>query len=508
MKKYMFILAMILTFALCGCGEKKTEDTTEVEESTSEGEKEVVHEELERTSVLTGIDLEKNEMFFRDCVTGEDRRLEYHGGVGIQNTYDKEVLVDNLTLGDVYDVRFYDDTKRLINIRENSAAVTHKQIEKFSADKTNNKAMYKGTTCKMSKYIVAFDNNEIIDVSEVNKEDEITITFYGDKLVSVVVDKGHGYVRLVNHGTYVGGMVEIGYDVVVPVTNDMLVTVREGDYTLRINKGSFNNSKRVNVIRNRESMVDISDIAVPSGVINFVVTPEEALATLYVEDVEYDGLAFTGVYGTSYSFVIKAEGYKDYKGSVKVSEPLRDYEVKLTAEGSSDSDKDKDKDKESTTDSATDTKAEGTVGEGTSETGAGTTESTRDENGSQTPASGDGTGTTGEANSEEKTTSDATSEGPSADSTSTTSSTDTTEKMTNNKITIKEPTGVGVYLDGDYVGTTPVTFPKTVGTHTITLYQKGYLIKSYTIQATDNGKDDEYKYPALISLEDALNKSK
>ena len=71
-----------------------------------------------------------------------------------------------------------------------------------------------------------------------------------------------------------------------------------------------------------------------------------------------------------------------------------------------------------------------------------------------------------------------------------------------NKITIKKPEGVGVYFDGDYVGIAPVSIRKTAGTHTITLYKAGYLIKSYTIQAEDNGKDDEYSYADLISVLD------
>ena len=80
----------------------------------------------------------------------------------------------------------------------------------------------------------------------------------------------------------------------------------------------------------------------------------------------------------------------------------------------------------------------------------------------------------------------------------------TEDKKTDNVISVKTPEGVGVYLDGEYVGTAPVSFPKTVGTHTITLYKSGYLIKSYTIQANDDGKDDEYNFSALTSVLDTI----
>ena len=76
--------------------------------------------------------------------------------------------------------------------------------------------------------------------------------------------------------------------------------------------------------------------------------------------------------------------------------------------------------------------------------------------------------------------------------------------MTDNIITIKTPVGASVYVDGDYVGIAPVSFTKVVGAHTITLYKSGYLIKSYTIQATNDGKDDEYSFADLTSLLDLV----
>ena len=82
----------------------------------------------------------------------------------------------------------------------------------------------------------------------------------------------------------------------------------------------------------------------------------------------------------------------------------------------------------------------------------------------------------------------------------------TTESVetTGNVITINAPVNVDVYVDGEYVGVAPISFPKTVGAHTVTLYKTGYLIKSYTIYASNNGKDDEYSFDELTSLIDAL----
>ena len=75
---------------------------------------------------------------------------------------------------------------------------------------------------------------------------------------------------------------------------------------------------------------------------------------------------------------------------------------------------------------------------------------------------------------------------------------------TDNTVTIAAPVGVSVYVDGDYVGISPITFSKVTGIHTITLYKSGYLIKSYTINETDDGEDKVYSYPSLTTLLDIV----
>lgn len=469
-KKILFIVFVMLLAVTCGC---TSDNNVKVYENTEDID--ISHVEQTITAVITDIDLENNNISFVDCISGNEYKLIYHGGVSVTNTYGNEIGIDGVANGSVVDVVYYSDTNKLVSIAQNSSATVLKKVNKFSVDMQNLKAKYKGTSCPVSEFAVAFDGSEPIGIMEVNTEDQVTLNMYGGKLVSVVVNVGHGYVRLQNQDSYIGGMVEIGYDVIVPVTSDMLLAVREGKYTLRINKGDFSESKLVEVIKGRESIVDLSDIAIPSGMVTFDITPAES--EVYINGDKIDGYAYSGLYG-SYNVKVMAEGYKTFKGSFRISEPVKTFTVNMVKiDGSDDDDDNTETSTENTT--GTNGTTQGTDSTGTSDTGsddAGTDSSTND--------------------STENTASDSQDD-------STASTAETGEK-TNNNITIKAPVGVGVYLDGDYVGVAPVTFPKVVGTHTITLYKTGYLIKSYTIQAANNGKDDEYSFAALVSLFDIV----
>lgn len=479
MNKYIFpLIFIVLLLCMTGCSPDKKNDV-KIYENTEEIV--VEHEETTCTMVVTDINLDSNIMSFVECSTGISRELIYHGGVSITNTYGDTIGVHELYCGSVVDVEYYSDTNKIVSIALNASTTVLKGINKFSVDVEGQKATYKGTSCDLSEFVRAYDGDTPIDIREINSEDEVTLNIYGGKLVSAIINVGHGYVRLVNQDTYIGGMVEIGYDVIVPVTSDMLVAVREGMYTLRINKGSYNATKQVQVNRGRETVVDISSIAVPTGTVTFKITPEDA--DIYINgDIVY-GNIYTNSYGT-YGLKIEADGYKTFNGSFQIKAASRTFTINLTEMNSSnDSDDDDSKTTESTTNTTN-----------TTETSSTDTTKTTEE---KTTASG-----TYETVATTTENSESTGDKDSQTSSETTAATTESGQTTNNKITIKLPLGASVYVDGEYVGIVPVSFPKVVGTHTITLYKPGYLIKSYTIQAKDDGKDDEHSFPDLIILPD------
>ena len=460
MRKNVFLIFALLLFCLTSCAGK---GKVKVYDSSTEDISQY-HTEEALTAVMIKRDTETNDITFLNYVTGEQITLGYHGGVSVTDTYGNNLIISDLPVGSVVDITYYSDTGRLISVAASSNVQVIKNVNKFSADVSNKKATYKGTSCKLSEYALAFDDGVAKSIMEVNTEDQVTLYLMNGTLISCVIDIGHGYAILINQDTYVGGMVEIGYDVIVPVTQDMLIAVREGTYTLRINNNGYSASKDVSIKKGQETEINIADIAIPSGTVNFIVTPAEA--DVYVDGKLCETHAFTGLYG-SYGLKIKAEGYKSFNGSFKISEPVKNHTFELVE----DEDATTEEDTEDTTDVVTDED-----GNTITVTSGNTADNTSDD-------------TTATASS--------TSENASITATYT--------GATDNTITVKTPVGAGVYVDGNYVGYAPVTFQKVVGTHTIVLYQTGSLIKSYTIQATDDGKDDEYSFDDLTTLTDLIN---
>ncbi|MGN0435126.1 MAG: PEGA domain-containing protein [Wujia sp.] len=449
-KKLLIAIIFFIILSIGGCG-----DTGSVKVYDNTEETDISHTELSMTAVITNINTEDGTVSFIDCRTSESHSLIYHGGVAVTNTRGNAVSLSELGMGCVVDVVYYQDTSKLVSIAANGNTRIVKDTNKFTADKENGKAVYKGISCSMWEDVVVVDDGKLLDVSEVSTEDKVTLYIYGNKLVSVVITSGHGYVRLSNQDSYIGGMVELGYDVIVPVTSDMLVPVGEGEYTLRINKNGYSQTKKIKVIKDSETLVDLSDIAVPKGTVVFEVTPMDA--KIYVDGELISGKTYTDFLG-SYGLKIEAEGYQTFQGSFKVTEKVKNFTIELqNIDGEDDDD--------------------------TTETTEDTTEST-DSTSESTDTSTDTTTET-EQSTENTTVSDS-------------------GITTDNTVTVAAPVGVSVYVDGDYVGISPISFSKVTGIHTITLYKSGYLIKSYTINETDDGEDKVYSYPSLTTLLDIV----
>lgn len=66
-------------------------------------------------------------------------------------------------------------------------------------------------------------------------------------------------------------------------------------------------------------------------------------------------------------------------------------------------------------------------------------------------------------------------------------------------IYVESPMEASVYLNGEYMGTSPIGFEKIIGSHVFTFIREGYETISYTIDVEDDNMDTYISMPELIS---------
>lgn len=444
MKKSIFkniILVLLVALGvvcLCCCTSgKKTPEVTTTEYHP--------YDDAETVQVvIRGMNLEEGAMSFQGVKDSKPYELLFNEGANLYNKYGDVMTEKSLQLGQVVDLTYNTKNRKVLDIRISEDAWEVRDISGFSIDRVNHKTTILNQSYTYDDDVVVVSGDGLISVGEVCKEDLVVARGVKGKLCSVVVEQGHGYVRLKDYDTYIGGMIEIGYDTIVPVTDDMLITVREGTYKLKITKGEHSGYKNIVVEKDLENVVSLQELQIapdPVGEVFFDVTPADARVMIDGETVD-TSQTLQLTYG-KHQIRVTAEGYETKEGYITIKNAYKIYTIELSG---------------------------------------------------------------GEASTEEDTnlTTTAASSTAATEAASTTASDVTTTTSTGHKVTIEGPVGAYCYVDGSLKGTVPCSFDKVVGSHIVTFSMSGCLVKSYTITCTDNNKDDTYTFDALQPYDSVL----
>lgn len=369
---------------------------------------------------------------------GTEYTLNYNGATDVRNAYDEIITMRQLDPGVIVDVEFDTNKLKASSVRVSAEAFKSSGITNFRADYTTDTITFGSGKYKYDSHLVVVSQGELIDVSQVINKDEVTVWGIGNKIYSVSVDKGHGYVRFTGYSQFIGGTVEIGRSFLYKVSENMMITVPEGDYKMTMTKGSLTGSKTMTVVRDEEISVDFSEYkpeVIKTGTVKFVISPEKAV--LYVDGKKTDYSDLVELDYGKYSIKVVCDGYDDYSSTLTVDSIYSTRTISLDGETESAS-------AENTTENST------VSGEKTTISG---TVSPTEEN--ETEGTGQG------------------------------------------NLIIETPAGADVYIDAVYVGQTPLTIKKDPGEHIITFYKSGYATKSYAIDVSYEDADQKLSFPEM-----------
>lgn len=167
---------------------------------------------------------------------------------------------------------------------------------------------------------------------DLNPSDVLTFLGIGSQVLTVRVDKGHGYLRLENDENFVGGWIEIGQTKIQRITDDMLVLVPEGSYQVNISNKGGGGVKSVVIRRNEETVLDIGDLEIPEpqyGMVLFSMNP--STAQLYIDGSPVDPSEPIRLEYGLHQLIARAEGYQSITQYIRVGQESAGINVMLDA---------------------------------------------------------------------------------------------------------------------------------------------------------------------------------
>ncbi len=226
----------------------------------------------------------------------DELTVVYDSATVVQDKYGSALTMSQLTKGEIVSVRYNSELLKAGSVAVAPDTWSYDNVSKYVIDEGRGTLQVGNDTYRISPETRVFSGSEQIPVNQILKQDEITLKGTGYDVASIIVEKGHGYLNLENEEAMVGGWIEVGQAVIQQISQDMLLTVPEGSYVVRLSVGSMNEQREILIERDKETILDLSDIEVPQpekGKVVFSIYPSDA-------DVFIDG---TGV-DVSYALLI------------------------------------------------------------------------------------------------------------------------------------------------------------------------------------------------------------
>lgn len=430
--------------------------------------------------IVKAIDEVQGTVTVYDTTADIDRTLTYTGGTRVLDRYGKERLMSWLTIGELVNAYYYQSSYKLTKIEVNKEAWEYSGISRFKFDMTNQQVTVAERQYYYETDLFVTGAGEELGLIDINAKDELMLKGIGSQVYSVIITKGHGYIRLKNYKAFLGGTIEVGYNIILPVTKDMLIAVREGSYKVKMENGELAGTKDVLIERNEEYILDMGEFKADEARIGktvFMIDPQGA--KLFINEIETDYSKKVKLNYGDYQIRVEMSGYTTFSGTLTIEEKNPVVCVSLSVDGA---------DTSGTTDGVTITPSET---EGTSSTNTSENDSTSSENSN-----------TGNSETDSENTNSTTEdEKDSSSSSSSANTVGTTLIDEEHVITISSPEGAKVYWNGAYKGTVPVSFAKEIGNHTITFSRSGYLTRSYSCEIVDDNNDVTLNFPDMVKKE-------
>lgn len=428
------LIAFFLCIFLAGCSEEK-EPVIDIENSGFIEATPGSYDSMD-TAVLVSKNNDET-LTFMNIETGKNYTLSYTGATTMWDKYGEAISMAQLSEGDIVDVKFLKGKKRVADIAIHPNVFKYTDVTKYEINEFTRTFTIAKEAFQYSKDMVVVSDGREIDLMDLNEADVLSVQGIGSTIYSIAVDKGHGYLKLANDEYFIGGWIEIGTEMIRPITDDMLLVVPEGKYdVLFTNKGN-SGTKKVTIGRDEEVTVDIGDFEIKEiqyGKVIFTMNPTEAM--LYIDGRLVDtSNAISLEYGI-HQLIAVANGYNTLTQYIKVGQESAGVSITMEKE-SAESDDEKEKEDEE--------------------------------------------------KDEEK---------------------ETIDISSTYKVYIDTPESVEVYLNGNYIGISPVNFAKKPGTHTITLRKNGYVTRSYTIDIDKEEKDVTYSFADLLENDNTVETKK
>ena len=284
------------------------------------------------TAIVVDYDRDENTITFLNLVLGRRYTLSMDGTTRLYDKYGEGISLRQVQIGDIVDVTFLKSKKHLTTLTLSTSAWTYSNVEKYEINSARGEISIGEDVYKTTSNTQYLSEDKQMDIQDINPSDVLSFQGIGNEILTVRVQRGHGYLRLVNDENFVGGWIEIGQTMVQRITEDMLLLVPEGSYQVNISNKGGGGIKNVKIERDEETVLDIGDLEIPEPQYRMVLfSLDPSNADLYIDGSKADPSGPVQLLYGLHQLIARAEGYQSVTQYIKVGQESAGINIVLDA---------------------------------------------------------------------------------------------------------------------------------------------------------------------------------
>ena len=156
------------------------------------------------TAVLVEKNVDDKTVTFLNLELGRRYTLSFDGTTGLYDKYKESISLEQIKKGDIVDITFLKNKKHLTTMQLSPQAWRYDNVERYEVNTVRREVSIGSEIYKLTDNTQYLSGGRSIELMDLNAADILSFQGIGNNILSVNVEKGHGYLRLVNDENFVG----------------------------------------------------------------------------------------------------------------------------------------------------------------------------------------------------------------------------------------------------------------------------------------------------------------
>ena len=183
----------------------------------------------EKTAVLRGIDKEGGRIGVYLVNEMKETSFAYDLATSVKSVNDQELVMPELKLGSILNLELREGGDILSKVYVNKEAWDYQGVRNLVIDEVMSRMEIGDSKYRYDAGLTVISGKDNVSLSNIDvSKDTLEVRGIGEKILSIDITTGHGMLDFDGYDDFIGGTIEIGYDVFDDIAENMKYVLKKG----------------------------------------------------------------------------------------------------------------------------------------------------------------------------------------------------------------------------------------------------------------------------------------